>query len=108
MLWLAILTGGCALLRRPDPPVDRSQDPRIQREVEERLAREPDLGAETIRVEVDGAMVILRGSVRGIAGWQCAIRNAEMVEGVGTVVDYLVIERGPREITCLAPRELGS
>lgn len=95
---------GCAMLRRSDPVIDRSQDPRIRSEVEARLAREPDLASARIRVEVDGATVILHGSVNGLAAWQCAMRNAELVEGVRTVVDFLVLERGPREVGCLAPR----
>jgi osmotically-inducible protein OsmY len=70
-------------------------------EVEARLAREPSIDAASVRVEVDGAIVILHGSVRGLAAWQCAIRTAQLAEGVRSVVDYLVIERGPREITCL-------
>lgn len=92
---------GCAALRRPEPPVDRSQDARILREVEQRLVREPSIEAGTVRVDVDGALVILHGSVRGIAAWQCAIRTSQLVEGVQSVVDYLVIERGPRDVTCL-------
>jgi osmotically-inducible protein OsmY len=91
------------MLRRPEPIIDRTEDPRIQRDVESRLAAEPALDASRIRVEVDGAIVVLYGSVPGIAGWNCAIRNAQMVAGVMSVVDYLVIERGDREIRCLLP-----
>lgn len=97
---LILTATACSALRRAEPPVDRSQDARITSEVQSRIAREPAIG-ETVRVEVDGAIVILHGSVRGIAAWQCAIRNAQLVEGVRSVVDYLVLERGPREITCL-------
>lgn len=100
---LALATHGCASLRRPLPPVDRSQDERIRADVEQRLLAEPDLDADGLRVEVDGGIVRLHGSVRGIAAWQCAIRNAEMVRGVRSVVEFLVLERGPREIRCLAP-----
>lgn len=100
---LALAAEGCASLRRPLPTVDRTQDERIRGEVERRLAAEPDLGAGALRVEVDGGIVLLHGSVAGIAAWKCAIRNAELVEGVRSVVDYLVLERGPREIRCLAP-----
>jgi hypothetical protein len=49
-------------------------------------------------------MVILHGSVAGLAAWQCALRNAGLVEGVISVTDYLVIGPGPREVPCLAPR----
>lgn len=100
---LALGAEGCASLRRPLPAVDRSQDERIRGEVERRLAAEPDLGSGALRVEVDGGIVLLHGSVEGIAAWKCAIRNAELVAGVRGVVDYLVLERGPREIRCLAP-----
>jgi osmotically-inducible protein OsmY len=102
-LSLLLSLTGCGVLGRPRPPVDRSQDPRIRAEVEARLAREPALEAGALRVAVDGAVVQLHGSVRGIGAWQCAITNAELVEGVRTVVDYLVIERGPRDVRCLAP-----
>jgi osmotically-inducible protein OsmY len=92
------------MLRRPEPVIDRTEDPRILREVEERLRTEPSVDAARVRVEVDGAIVILYGSVDGLAAWNCAIRTAQLVQGVRSVVDYLVIERGPREVPCLAPR----
>lgn len=69
-----------------------------------RIAAEPSLDSEAIRVVVEGRMVMLHGAVRGIGAWQCAIANAELVPGVQSVVDYLVIERGAREVRCLAPR----
>jgi osmotically-inducible protein OsmY len=100
-LLLLVSQVGCSALRRPPPVVDRTQDPRIRQEVEARLAREPSLQMETLRVEVDGRVVVLHGSVRGLGAWQCAIRTAQLVEGVQTVADYLVIERGPRDVTCL-------
>lgn len=98
-----LLGGGCGLLGRSAPPIDRSQDARIGDEIRARLAREPTLDASLLRVEVEGRMVILYGSVRGIGAWQCALRNAELVPGVTSVVDYLTLERGPRESVCLAP-----
>lgn len=94
----------CALLGRGSTPIDRSEDPRIQREVEARLAREPALDAGAIRVEVNGRVVRLHGSVRGIGAWYCASTSAELVEGVRTVVNDLSIQRGPREVQCSAPR----
>lgn len=97
-----ILVTGCASLRRPDPPIDRSQDSRILSEVRARLESEPGVDASRIRVEVNGAIVLLYGGVEGIARWQCVIRNAELVDGVITVVDYLVIDRGPRDVVCRA------
>jgi osmotically-inducible protein OsmY len=86
--------------------VDRSQDERILREVEARIAAEPGLASQSIRVEVEGTMVTLYGSVSGIDAWNCAVRSAQLVEGVGSVVEYLVIERGPRIASCgaAAPR----
>lgn len=104
-----LLLLGCA---RPqiDPPlvVDTSQDLRIQREVEARLVAEPAIASGEIRVEVRGSTVALHGSVRGIGAYQCALRNASLVDGVGRVAAYLVIERGPRDVPCLAPRQIGS
>ena len=95
---------GCGFLRRADTPIDRSQDPRIQQEVAARLAGEPSLGAQSIRVAVDGGIVILHGSVQGIGAWQCAVTTSGLVRGVRSVVDYLVIDRGPRDVSCIAPR----
>ena len=83
---------------------DRSQDARIQQQVVARLAAEPGLRPNSIRVEVDGGTVMLHGAVRGIGEWQCALTNAELVSGVRTVADFLVLERGARTIDCLAPR----
>lgn len=104
-LLLLAAASGCGLLRRPDVPVDRSQDPRIQQEVEARLANEPSLASGRIRVEAQGGDVLLHGTVYGIGAWKCAIANAQLVEGVRTVVDFLVLERGPRDVPCLAPAE---
>lgn len=99
---LTLAVHGCASLRRPPPVVDRSGDERILQEVQSRLVAEPELDAAALRVDVDGGVVMLHGSVAGMAAWRCAIRNAELVAGVRTVVDYLVLERGPREAVCLA------
>lgn len=101
---LALALGGCGLLGRSRAPVDRSHDARIAREVEARLAGEPSIGPGSIRVAVEGGVVMLHGSVRGIGAWQCAITNGGLVNGVRTVADFLVIERGPRDVTCIAPR----
>jgi hypothetical protein len=102
---LSTLTA-CSALRRPPPAVDLSHDPRIQADVEARLAAEPSMSTGQLRVEVEGGVVLLYGTVQGIAAWECAIRNAELVANVRSVVDYLVIQRGPRSITCLAPRDM--
>lgn len=101
ILLLAVATGCGA--RRVDPPVDRSEDPRIQREVEARLAAEPSIDPGAVRVAVEGGVVTLHGSVAGIGAWQCALRNAALVQGVVTVAGYLVLERGPRDVPCRAP-----
>ena len=107
--WLTLLSllllpaAGCSLVRGSAPVVDRSQDARIRDEVGSRLSREPMLERGAVRVEVDGRTVLLYGSVRGLAAWKCALRNAELVDGVARVVDYLILERGPREGSCLAP-----
>ena len=104
---LALLGAGCGP-RRPLVAVDHSQDARIQAEIVDRLAGEPSIDVATIRVVVEGGMAMLHGSVRGIGAWQCAITNAELVRGVQSVVDYLVIERGERDVRCLAPRPASS
>lgn len=104
LLMLALTLAACGPLRRTSPAVDRTQDSRIREEVMVRLQAEPSLDAAALRVEVDGAVVLLYGNVAGIGGWNCALRNAQLVGGVRTVVDYLQIDRGPREVECAAPR----
>jgi hypothetical protein len=103
VLLLSVALAACGA-RQPLVAFDRSQDGRIQEEVAARLAREPSLRGGAIRVQVEGGMVLLHGSVNGIGAWQCAITNAQLVQGVQSVVDYLVIERGERDVSCLAPR----
>ena len=103
---LLALLAGCGI-QRSAAVIDRSRDPEILRQVQTRLAAEPALDAARIRVEVNGGMVLLYGSVDGASGWRCVHRNAQLVEGVTSVVDYLVIERGPAEIQCGAPRRPG-
>lgn len=98
------LLAGCGLSRRASTPVDRSDDPRIREQVTTRIAAEPSLDASSIRVDVDAGVVMLHGSVRGIGAWQCALTTASLVPGTRTVVDYLNIERGPRDVRCVAPR----
>ena len=101
---LALPVAGCGLLRRPAPVVDRTQDERIRQEVTARLAGEPSLQAASLRVQVEGGVVLLHGGVAGMGAWQCAITTSGLVRGVRSVVDYLVIDRGPRDVRCLAPR----
>jgi BON domain len=101
---LALPMAGCGLVGRSSPPLDRSQDERIRQEVTARLAGEPSLDGSTLRVEVNGGVVLLHGGVSGMGAWQCAVSTSGLVRGVRSVVDYLVIGRGPREVRCLAPR----
>ncbi len=105
----ALLLAGCALFGRPreDPAAVAARDERdarIQAEVAARLAAEPAVDASGIRVEVEGGEVRLHGGVRGFGALQCAMRNAELTPGVRLVIDFLVLEDGPAEVRCLAPR----
>lgn len=92
------------MIRRGPVPIDRSADPGIVSAVQARLAAEPELNAALLRVESNGGVVSLYGTVYGLGQWNCAHRNAHLVDGVVSVIDYLIIERGPREIPCGAPR----
>lgn len=106
----ATLVQGCALLRgRPaETPVQaqerQAQEETIRREVEARLAAEPSIGAGRLRAEVSGRDVHLHGAAPGFGALQCALANAGLVPGVRLVVDFMVLEPGPRTVTCLAPR----
>jgi hypothetical protein len=104
LLLVPLAMAGCALRRDVTPPANPALDERIRSEVAARLAAEPSIGPGRIRVDVARGAVLLYGSVEGIGAWQCAITNAGLAAGVKTVVDYLVLERGPREVRCLAPR----
>jgi hypothetical protein len=104
LLLLSLLAAGCGGGRDQPAVASPVPDATIRQQVEARLAAEPALREQRVRVEARGGMVVLHGSVEGIAAWQCALRNAGLVEGVLSVTDYLVIEAGPREITCLAAR----
>lgn len=101
-----VAAGGCGVLPRGPVPVDRTGDPAIVSALEARLAAEPALDASLFRVESSGGIVLLYGTVSGLGQWNCALRSAHLVEGVVTVVDYLVIERGPREAACAASRDV--
>jgi hypothetical protein len=94
----------CGGLRRPVPAPDPVLQERIRSEVAARLAGEPALAGDAVRVEVRGTMVLLHGGVHGLGAWQCALTNAGLVHGVTSVVDLLTLERGPREVHCLSPR----
>lgn len=108
---LAVSLGGCALFGGGDPPPTpaevaalTAEDERIRREVEARLAAEPSIGAGRVRVEVQRGDVSLHGPVAGLGALRCAISNADLVRGVSTVVDKMVLEPGPSTVRCLAPR----
>jgi osmotically-inducible protein OsmY len=101
---------GCGFLGKK--PVDTpaqiaaraSDDARILREIEARLAAEPSIGPGRVRVAVERGEVGLFGSVAGFGALRCAERNAELVQGVRLVIDQLVLDPGPRDVRCLAPR----
>jgi hypothetical protein len=105
-LWLLVLgmVAGCMGRRDPGEIPDPVTDRRIQTELSSRIAAEPTLDGARLRVEVEAARVRIFGSVDGIGAWNCALRNAWLVPGVEGVSDFLIIERGPPEVTCLAVR----
>ncbi|HYH81075.1 MAG TPA: BON domain-containing protein, partial [Longimicrobium sp.] len=85
-----------------------TDDARIQREVEARLAAEPTIGPGRVRVAVSAGEVGLFGAVSGLGALRCAERNAQLVLGVRLVIDQLVLDPGPRDVRCLAPRVFGA
>ena len=101
---------GCGLLgggpaETPQQVQARQQrDEAIRREVEARLAAEPSIGTGRLRAVVNAGDVQLHGAVTGFGALQCAMANAELVPGVRLVIDYMVLQPGPRRVTCLAPR----
>jgi hypothetical protein len=104
LLLIPLAMAGCASSRVRAAPANPLLDERIRGEVSARLAAEPSIGAGRVRVDVKDRVVMLHGSVSGIGALHCAITNAGLAVGVETVVDYLVLERGPRDVRCLAPR----
>jgi osmotically-inducible protein OsmY len=107
---MAMMTAGCGFLNKKtvDTPAQIAararDDARILREVDARLAAEPSIGAGRVRVAVERGEVGLFGSVAGFGALRCAERNAELVHGVRLVIDQLVLDPGPKEARCLAPR----
>ena len=107
---VVIAAAGCGLLNRKpkDTPAEIAaravEDARILREVEARLAAEPSIGPGRVRVTVERGEVGLFGSVAGFGALRCAERNAELVRGVRLVIDQLVLDPGPKDVRCLAPR----
>lgn len=106
----ALSAAGCSFLKKraADTPAQVSaraaEDTRIAREVEARLAAEPSIGAGRVRVAVERGEVGLFGSVAGLGALHCAERNAELVHGVRLLINQLVLDPGPAETRCLAPR----
>jgi osmotically-inducible protein OsmY len=107
---MAALAAGCSFFNKkprdtPEQIAARAaEDARILREVEARLAAEPSIGAGRVRVSVQAAEVTLFGGVTGFGALRCAERNAGLVRGVRLVIDQLVLDPGPRDVRCLAPR----
>lgn len=101
--------GGGSEAETPAQAAERAAgQERIAREVEARLAAEPSIGPGRVRPVVEGREVHLHGSVAGFGALQCARANAELVPGVGLVVDFLVLQPGPSRVDCLAPRVFSS
>lgn len=111
---LSALAGACGVFQRdtPETPAQitarQTDDARIRREVEARLAAEPSIGAGRVRVTVERGEVGLFGAVSGLGALRCAERNAELVHGVRLVIDHMVLDPGPRDVRCLAPRALAA
>lgn len=108
-LFAALLIAACRGSSPSASPFEipeSAEDGLLRVALERRLAAEPSLTARQIRVETRGGTVLLHGIVYGLGEWQCALANAELTPGVQTVVDYLVLGRGPPQIPCLAPRPL--
>jgi osmotically-inducible protein OsmY len=109
-LMMAVAAGGCSLfshkpVETPAQVAARAvDDQRIQREVEARLAAEPAIGPGHVRAQVQAGEVSLFGGVTGFGALRCAQRNAGLVRGVRLVIDQLVLDPGPRDVRCLAPR----
>ncbi len=87
------LLGGGETPARPGEPRSYSRaDERVRDDVCERLKDDPFLDASGIEVRVEGADVILAGSVSGSADKRRAQDLAENVSGVGQVKNELRVE----------------
>lgn len=107
LLGSLIAVVGCGGGGPPASPFEAPESPgdaRIRAELRRRIAAEPSLTRAQIRVEVRAGTVLLHGVVNGMGEWECAMTNAELTDGVRTVVDYLVLSDGPQQVRCLAPR----
>lgn len=99
------IIGGRVPVESPEAAVVRvAQEERIHAAVRARLIHEPSIDASHVRVEVVGTDVHLYGTVAGYGALRCAIGTAGLTPGVLLVVDYLVVQPGPAEVVCLAPR----
>jgi hypothetical protein len=102
---LAVLlaTTGCGLFNRT---VRETPEQLAVRTLEvDRIRAEPSLAAARLRVAVQpGGEVALYGSIPGFGALRCAVTNAELVQGVTLVIDHVVLDPGPVEARCLAPR----
>lgn len=63
----------------------------LKQRIEKALARNAEIDAIRITVEVEGSKVILRGGVRSYAGWKAAQRIALSAPGVTEVENRIVI-----------------
>ncbi|HEX6746233.1 MAG TPA: BON domain-containing protein [Longimicrobium sp.] len=111
VLAMAGSAAGCSLFSRKKPAdtpamiaARQAEDARIAHEVEARLAAEPSIGGGKVRAQVERGEVTLFGGVTGFGALRCAERNAGLVRGVRLVIDQLVLDPGPRDVRCLAPR----
>ncbi len=110
---LAVLlaTTGCGLFNRTvrETPerlaVRRGEGGGIRAGGGARIAGAASLAAARLRVAVQpGGEVALYGSIPGFGALRCAVTNAELVQGVTLVIDHVVLDPGPVEARCLAPR----
>ena len=87
---------------QPQLSIER-RDPTSSGEVQARLAAEPPSTPPHPGRSGRWLVTLLRQR-HGAAAWRCAHRNAQLVEGVISVIDYLVIERGLPRSVCGLPR----
>lgn len=74
-------------------PAPIGSDPWLEREVRAAIAREPDVDASAITIEVLEMVVTLRGTVSSDDAARSAERAASSVEGVARVQSELTIAR---------------
>lgn len=107
---LGLFASGCGIFNRtvretPAQLAERTAtEERIALAVAARIAAEPALEGARVRVAVDGTEVALYGSVPGLGPLSCAVTNAQLVPGVTLVIDHMVLDPGPPEAPCIAPR----